>query len=206
MKLRVASALLLAIATSAVAKERKIIEPLPAEIVAANHVVEVEVAIAGTAAAGMPEFEAKAAEKRVAAKLPPVDASVPAADAPRPPQDEYSTLPFARMFPLVMQDVTREWGLTGGRAVKLKVTVDTLKTANAAMAMLMSSRDRLAGLVEVQDAVTGAPLGSFYIDVLNGHYGTLGLMTRGGGIREKLVEEFALQTSRVLTGRKSKNA
>lgn len=207
MKLRIALALLIAAAAPAAAKERKIIEPLPAEIVAANHVVDVEVVVADGMVPKMAPFEAKAAEKRAAAGLPPIDAATPvAAGAPRPGRDEYSTLPFARMFPLVMQDVTRDWGLVGGRPVKLKVTVDNLKTANAAMAILTSSNDQLAGMVEVLDAATGAPLGAFYIDVLNGSYGLTGMALRGGGVREKLAEEFALQTSRVLTGRKKKKA
>jgi hypothetical protein len=178
----------------------------------------------------MAEFDKKAAEKRTAAHLAPIDPApaptspVPAAiesasegqatsvslatppAAPRPGKPEYETLPFARMFPLVMEDVTREWGLTNGRPIKLTVTVDTLKTANAAMAVLLSSADQLAGMVEISDPSTNERLGSFYIDVLNNHGGLFGMAIRGASVREKLSEEFALQTSRVLTGRKSKKA
>lgn len=205
--LRIVLALLVAAAVPAAAKERKIIEPLPTELVAANHVVDVEVVVSDAAAEKMTAFEAKAAEKRADAKLPPVDLAVPVkAEDRRPLSDEYATLPFARMFPLVMQDVSRDWGLTGGRPVKLKVTIDNLKTANAAMAWLAASSDQLAGMVEVSDPATGAALGSFYIDVVNAHGGLLGMAIRGAGVREKLVEEFALQTSRVLTGRKKKKA
>lgn len=126
------------------------------------------------------------------------------APALRPAKDQYDTLPFAQMFPLVIEDVTREWGLAKGRPIKLSITVDTLKTANAGMAILFGSSDQLAGMVAISDPATNEKLGSFYIDVLNAHSGLMGLAMRGAGIREKLAEEFALQTSRVLTGRKSK--
>lgn len=36
--------------------------------------------------------------------------------------------------------------------------------------------------------------------VVNGHSGLAGLAMRGGGIREKLAEEFALEGARILTG------
>lgn len=227
------SVIVLALAISSVsvnAKERKIVTPLAGGLVAANHIVAIEVIVNETAAENMVKFEAKAAEKRAEAKLAPVDTqSAPSAivatpevgasvisasasgtvagqsaDGPRPARAEYATLPFKMMFPLVIEDVTHEWGLTGGRAIKLKVTIDTLKTANAGMALLLGSSDQLAGMVEIADAQTEEALGSFYIDVVNSHSGWGGLLIRGSGIREKLVEEFALQTSRVLTGRKSK--
>lgn len=224
MWIRAAMLSLALLATGADAKSRKVIDPLDPAIVAAHQVVAVEVVIAPTASETFAKLEKIASEKRVAAGLTPVvdapvvavtaeataaatvtDAPAPVAlAAPRAPQDEYATLPFARMFPLVMEDVTREWGLTGGRPVKLKVTVDTLKTANAGMALLFGSADQLAGLVEVTDPATGAKLGSFYIDVINSHGGLAGLAMRGAGIREKLAEEFGLEASRVLTGRKSK--
>lgn len=202
-------------ATSAGAKERQIVDPLAAGLVPNNHVVAVEVIVSPTAAEKMVEFERKAAEKRAAANLPPITTTAPAADQPpaptsgsvaRPPRDQYATLPFAQMFPLVIEDVTREWGLANGRPIKLTITVDTLKTANAGMAMLVGSSDQLAGMVGVTDPTTNEKLGSFYIDVLNAHSGWLGMAMRGSGVREKLAEEFALQTSRVLTGRKSKKA
>jgi len=221
----------IAIASSANAKERKIVDPLAPDIIANNHIVSVDVRLAPTVAEKMQAFEKKAAEKRAAAKLPPIQPINAAAPVEQPdsttvtaentptsnagaeastiqssPKDQYDTLPFAQMFPLVVQDVTREWGLTQGRPIKLVVTVDTLKTADAAMAILLSSSDQLAGMVEVRDAMTDSALGSFYIDVLNSHGGFLGMAMRGSGVREKLAEEFALQTSRVLTGRKSKKA
>lgn len=192
---------LLMLAGAAQAGPRKIVEPLAPGIVANLQVKAVEVAVSEPARATFDKLEAIAAEKRKEAKLPPFDA---ATAAPNPPTGEYPTLPFAAMFPLVMQQVTREWGLDLGRLVRLKVTVDTLKTANAGMAMLGGSFDQLAGLVDIVDAESAEPLGSFYIDVINGHGGLLGLAMRGTGVRESLAGEFALESSRVLTGRKSK--
>lgn len=236
MRLLTIGLMAIAFASSANAKERKIVDPLSENLVANNHVVGVEVRLSPTALEKMAEFDKKAAEKRAEAKLPPVspppgaapaaeteakiaaaDVSVPtrmpespaveSATSIRPAKDEYATLPFANMFPLVIEDVTKDWGLVGGKPVKLVVTIDTLKTANAAMAILIAaSSDQLAGMVEVRDAATDAALGSFYVDVINSHGGWLGMAMRGSGVREKLTEEFALQTSRVLTGRKSKKA
>lgn len=203
LRLLILSFLALA-AVPAEAKQRTEIEPLPKELLANNHVVTVEVQVVNEALNKFDAFEQKAAEKRAEKKLAAYD---PATQTARPSEDEYSTLPFASMFPLVMEDVTREWGLTTGRPVKLDVRISTLKTADAAMAILIaSSSDQLAGVVKVLDAVTAQELGSFHIAVENRHGGWGGMLMRGGGIREKLVEEFALETSRMLTGRKSKKA
>jgi len=194
-------------AGAALAGSRKVVEPLDPAVVANLHVVETEVTVSETAKENWAKFEAKAAEKRAKAGLPPWEFASP--DTPevkgeRPDRTAYATLPFRQMFALVMEDVTKEWGLTAGTPVKLKVGFDTVKTANAGMAMLAGSADQLAGLVEVSDAASGKPLGSFYIDVINSHSGLMGLAMRGGGIREELAEEFALESSRVLAGRKSK--
>lgn len=198
----------------ATARQWKIVEPLAADVVDHVHVVGVEIAATGRAAEMVAHFDAKAAEKAAAANAapgaPPAPTPAPAAasagpDAAAPvAESRYATLPFAEMAPLVFADVTKDWGLTEGRAIKLKITVDTLKTASAGMALLGGSSDQLAGMVEVLDAETGTALGSFYVDVRNSHGGLLGLAMRGAGIREKLMEEFALESSRVLTGRNSR--
>lgn len=204
MKLYALLALAL-LAGAAEAKSRKVVEPLEPSIVAANQIAGVEVVVSPTATETFNKLEAIAVQKRQAANLAAIDPAAPHDPAaPRPARDVYATLPFSQMLPLVMEDVTREWGLTSGRPVKLKVTVDTLKMANPGMAILLGSSDQLAGMVEVQDAADGKPLGSFYIDVINSHGGLAGLAMRGSGVRESLAEEFALESSRVLTGRKSK--
>ena len=187
----------------ALAKQRTVIEQLPADIVDRNYITQVEVIVAETASKKMAELEAKAQEKRAGAGLAAfteTDAAIPA--------DQYAGVPFAAMMPAVMRDVTRKWGLTqerGGKPVKLIVTVENIKTANAGMALLMGSADELSGEVAVIDAATQAHLGSFYVQVINSHSGLAGLAMRGGGIREKLVEEFALESSRILTGSTKKD-
>jgi hypothetical protein len=151
----------------------------------------------------MAELEAKAGEKRAETGLGAYTQS----DAPIP-ADQYAGVPFAAMMPAVMRDVTRKWGLTherGGKPVNLVVTVENIKTANAGMALLIGSADELSGEVTVIDAATQAQLGSFYVQVVNSHSGLAGLAMRGGGIREKLAEEFALESARILTGSTKKD-
>lgn len=184
--LKLAAALCLIAASPAAARQYHIVKPLPAEVVGKLRVVAVDVAVSGEAEPAMVPHEAKAAARR---------------------SDGYAGLPFTRMFPRVMEDVTRQWGLASGRAVKLNVTIAEFGTANAGRAMLFGrSPDFMSGLVEVGDAVTGATLGLFTVKVVNRHTGWTGMLIRGGGIREKLSEEFALESARVLSGHKSKKA
>jgi hypothetical protein len=182
----------------------KVVQPVSASIQGESMVSDVEVALSPLARDAMAKFEEKAREKRAAEGLPAVDPAVELTGAVS--REQYATLPFAQMFERVVADTTREWGLSSGRPLKLAVEIDTLKTANAGMAVLAGSSDQLAGTVRVMDAQSGEKLGEFYVDVINAHAGLLGLAMRGGGIREKLAEEFALHISRQLTGRKSKKA
>lgn len=187
------------------AKQRTVIEQLPPEIVDKNYVDQVEVIIADTATVKMAKLEEKAVEKRAAAQLA---SWAPATDGSAPPVEQYATIPFASMMPFVMRDVTRKWGLTperNGKAVNLRITIENIKTANAGMALLMGSSDELSGEVVVIDPVTRQQIGDFYVQVINNHGGLAGLAMRGGGIREKLVEEFALESSRILTGSTKKD-
>ncbi|EJL28675.1 hypothetical protein [Novosphingobium sp. AP12] len=192
-----------AFVTPVAAKQRTVIEQLPAEIVDHNYINGVKVIVADTATKKMAELEAKATEKRAESGLAAYSESENTI-----PADQYSGVPFAAMMPAVMQDVTRKWGLTqerGGKALDLVVTIENIKTANAGMALLMGSSDELSGEVAVVDPVTQAQLGSFYVQVVNSHGGLAGLAMRGSGIREKLVEEFALESSRILTGSTKKD-
>jgi hypothetical protein len=187
------------------AKQRTVIEQLPTELVDNAHVATVEVIVAETAKEKLAQLEAKAAEKRVSAGLAPFDI----ATSPIPTsKDEFPTVPFEVMFPLVLKTVTQEWGLTEGKGtpVKLRVNIEMIKTANAAMAILLfPSSDELAGIVEVLSVDGTKTLGSFYVHVVNMHSGWGGMLIRGGGIREKLVEEFGLESSRILTGSTKKD-
>lgn len=192
------------IAVAACASPVQVVQPLSSSLQDQVSVRDVDVTFSPLARDAITRFEDKAKEKRLAEGLPPVDPATELAD--RPEADVYSTLPFNHMLELVVQDVTRDWGLQAGRPIRLAVEIDTLKTANAGMAMLAGSSDQMSGSVVIHDAVNDERLGEFYVDVINSHAGLLGLAMRGGGIREKLAEEFALHVSRQLTGRKSKKA
>jgi hypothetical protein len=196
LKLAVPAAALL-LAACAVNPVR-VIQPVSAEVQGASQIAEVDVTISPLAAEQMTRFEDKARENRERAGLPPVPSE---GLATRPIQDEYATLPFANMMELVIQDVTRAHGLDNGRPLRLQIEIDTLKTANAGMAILAASSDQLAGTVRVLDAQGGEPLGEFYVDVINSHSGLLGLAMRGAGIREELAEEFSLHIARQLRAR-----
>lgn len=178
----------------------KVVRALPAGMLGGVSITGVDVTFDGKFATEQAESDAKAARKRVAAGLPATD---PAA---YPSGDEiaanYPTLPFKQMFPLVLRDGVRRWGLREGRAVRLEIVLETLKTADMAMAMMLGSSDRLAGTVTIRDAATGEDLGQLRINVVNGHAGWGGMLIRGGGVREELASEFSLELCRYLSGRK----
>ncbi len=184
------------------ARAVKVIDPIAPAVARHMTVATTTVVIGEAAAPIVARLETKAADKRRAANLPPVDPAV--ALSPRPAASSYETLPVATMLPLEIEDVTRDWGLTSGQAVKLVVTVDTLKTADAGMGLLLGSSDELAGTVEVVDAASGARVGQFYVDVLNFRGGMLGMAIRGSGVREKLAAEFAKHVAEQLSGSKKK--
>lgn len=190
--------LFLLAAPAGAAKKTKVIEPLPKELIGHATVAATTVVIGETAQQNFEKLEAKAANKNAAVPAPS------GAPDTRAATDRYAILPFAKMLPLVVEDVTREWGLTSGRPIKLVVTIDSIKTANAGMAMLLGSNDELAGTVVVADAVSGDKLGEIYVDVLNSSSGLLGLAIRGAGVREKLATAFAGQIAVQLSGSKHK--
>jgi hypothetical protein len=190
--------------TPGFARQRTVIEQMAPEFVDKSYVDQVEVTVADSAMEKMAKLEEKAAEKRAEAKLA---AYRPSADGAAPPRDEYATIAFTDMMPFVMRDVTRKWGLTPerGKPVTLRIAIENIKTANAGMAILMGSSDELSGEVSVIDPATQRQVGAFYVQVINSHGGLGGLAMRGGGIREKLVEEFALESARILTGSTKKD-
>ncbi len=194
--------LALAVATPAAARSVKVTQPVPAELIGASHVVEMRVTLSDAVKANFEKLEQKAAEKRAAAGLTLVSADAPVGD--RPKAEHYATLPITQMMPLVLEDTAREWGLTSGRPIRLTVELDTLKTADAGMAMLLGSSDQLAGLVTVSDPATGEKLGEMYIDVINSRSGLMGLAMRGSGVREKLAAEFSDKVMKKLAGKRKK--
>jgi len=193
---------LIAVSPAQAFKKVKIIEPIAADIIAKSHIVETRVILNENTKAVFVKLEEKAAAKRAKAGLSPVDPG--ATPMARPKPDDYATLPISQMFPLVVDDEAQDWGLTSGRAIKLTVEFDTLKTADAGMAMLMGSYDELAGLVDVSDAATGERLGEFYIDVIRFRSGLVGLAMRGSGVRENLALGFSQRIIEQLVGSRKK--
>ncbi|WP_174297133.1 hypothetical protein [Sphingomonas bacterium] len=201
-KLVLAALPLVFLATPApAAKVVKVVQPLEAGLAGNVNVVSTTVVVGDTAKPIADKLEAKAAEKRAAAGLPESGGRAPDA---RPTSDTYATLPLTTMMPLEVEDVTRDWKLVAGRAVSLSITIDSIKTANGGVMLLIGSTDELAGMVDVLDAATGAKLGEFYVDVLNAHAGMLGAMMRGSGIREKLAAEFSRHIAEQLSGSRHK--
>ena len=199
-------AVILALVASspAYAKAVRVIQPVELSVTAASQIADVEVSITPATREAFDALEKKAAEKRAEAGLQPIDPTQPLAQ--RPSEAEYETLPITQMMPLVVQDVTKEKGLGSGRLLKLKIELDTLKTANAGMAMLIGSSDQLAGTVAVFDVETGRKVGEFYVDVFNARSGLFGLAARGSGVREKLAAEFSQHIAKQLLGAAKKRA
>lgn len=195
---------LLLFASGAQARQVKPIQPL-ALVGQPVRITGMDLAFASGILDELAESDAKAARKRADAQLPPLDpASYPAGSLDG---DAYSTMPFKQMFPLVIRDVTRDWRLDSGTPVFLRVTIDDLKTADAAVAILLgASADMLRGTVDVIDAGSGASVGSFRVEVVDVRAGWAGMLVRGGGIRERLAEEFGMEISRYISGRKKKDS
>ena len=168
------------------AEPSQVLLPIDASIKNASFVRAVEVGVQPPAAAKVAQLDEKARSKRAAG------------------QTDHASLPFAEMLPLVIEEVTRAWGLTGRRALKLRVEIDSIGTASTGATLLGQGQDRMSGLVFIHDAVSGEPLGQLRIDVVNSHSGVVGLLIRGGGIREELAKEFAIHIARALTGRRNR--
>ena len=202
MKIFLALLLLVAAAPVNAGRAVKIIEPLATGVVGNCQVVDVKVTLNDATRANFAKLEAKAAKKRADAGLSPVGPATTLTE--RPTEKQYATLPIEQMMPLIVQDAMAEWRLSKGRPVKLTIELDTLKTADGGMMMLIGSTDQLAGTVTVTDAQNGQSQGQFYVDVLNGRGGLAGIAMRGSGVREKLAAEFSKRIAQQLTGSKSK--
>lgn len=191
---------LLLFAPVAHARQVQAVQPLTLSKGQPVRIIGMDLEFAPEMLSELSESDAKAAGKRAAAGLPPLDAN----SYPSGAQDgaAYATMPFKQMFPLVMRDVSREWGLDKGAPIRLHIRLDKVQTANAALAIAVGSSDILQGGVNVIDATSGASIGFFRVEVRNSHGGLGGLLIRGGGIREKLAEEFGLEMARYIAGGK----
>lgn len=185
--LPVAAALLITAAGCAPQSEELL--PIPASIKGASMVREMEVIVRPGAAATVARLDEKARS---------LHAGSPASAT------EAAALQFREMMQRTVQEVTRSWGLTAGRPLKLLVEIDEVRLADPAATILGGSEDRMAGSVFFRDAVTDEELGQLYVNVVNSHSGPVGLLIRGGGIREELATEFSIHIARALSGRRNR--
>lgn len=153
--------------------------PIPASVRGASMVSNVQLVVRQTAQSDIQRLDQRAAERRGTA------------------QAGYAALPFEAMLANTVRDVTREWGLTSGRPLKLVIEIDAARVVDTGRAII-GGRDRLAGTVFLRDAATDEPLGQLYVDVGHSNAGLLAAAMRGGGVRERLAREFALHIAREL--------
>lgn len=73
----------------------------------------------------------------------------------------------------------------------ISIEISNFKLVNPMAAILVGDSDQLTGTVKVYDTKTKKLYTEFYVDVLKGSGGLLGLAIRGGGVREKLGLNFA---------------
>jgi hypothetical protein len=169
--------------------------PISASIKAASQVVSIEIVLRPPARRAIAPLDERIRARR--------NSTATMADT-RPSPSDYDKLEFERLMVFVVEDTTRAWGLNSGRAVKLLIEIDEVRTPNAAAAFI-GRQDRLAGSVFVRDKATGEPLGQLYVDISSRHSGLMGLVLRGTGVREQLAEAFAAQIADALGGRPPKS-
>ena len=197
--------------TPALAKERTVIQRLPPEYVANMNVVSIDIMLQDSAIGGTARLDDRAEDrfdKQQQTTTPP----------PLQSRKSYATLPTLLMVSELMTDRLRGWNFTSGRDVRLRVTMDTVKLANKSNIVFgkpspvplldlfladsddssYGSEDEIAGVVDVIDVASKQRVGTYYIDVVNDFGGSLDLALRGKNAREKLAEEFALETARCL--------
>jgi hypothetical protein len=199
------------VASPAMAKERTIIQALPSEYVANINIVSVDVALQDSATEGTARLDDRAEDR--------FDKQQKSTNSPSlQSRKSYATLPTLLMVSEVMTDRLRKWDFVRGRDVRLRVTVDTVKLANKTNIVfgkpspaplidlffsdseesLFGSEDEIAGMVDIIDVASNRRVGTYYIDVVNDYGGGIGLAVRGRNAREKIAEEFALETARCL--------
>lgn len=104
---------------------------------------------------------------------------------------DYPGMPFAALLTRLFKEAAAMRGMTAARALTVAVELDHLRVPGAGGA-LAGRHDRLAGLVRVTDARTGAALATFYVDVDQHYPGLIGLAVREGNgtVRERLAAAF----------------
>lgn len=198
-----------AIAVPAIAKERTVIEALPAQFVANMTITAIDIDYSDAAKPAILALDDRARANRSTLGLPRFDPAARNADT------DYTTIPTTPMLSQMITDTSRAWKSGGGSNVRLKIAVDTIKFArksniafgkplDRAFGVLTNTDDfygdddEIAGFVDVY-AADNKRIASFYIDVVNSYSGVLALPIRGGNVREKLAEEFSREIMRCLS-------
>lgn len=176
----VVTALFCAILLSACTGPVKTLKPLPENYVNRLMAAEISVRAAGPAAERIAELDARR-------EIPASRADAVAELGVSLPFDE---LPFDRLIETMIRRSLAGRGHVADRPVRIEVEIDTLKFADAAMTILLGDNDQIAGFIRVKDVESDEVLSEHYIDVIKGSAGLLGLIVRGGGVREKLAAQF----------------
>jgi hypothetical protein len=155
--------------------------PISQGVVGAATVANVDVVVRPSAAAAVAALDAQALAR-------------PASE------DELRRLPVAQLIQRQVMEVARQYGLAGGRRLRVVAEIDAVGVPGTA-ASLIGADDRLAGTAFIHDAARGDLLGQLYIDVRRDNSGFIGLALRGGGVRERLAAQFAEHLARALSGR-----
>ncbi|MEM9470192.1 MAG: hypothetical protein AAF988_08515 [Pseudomonadota bacterium] len=105
--------------------------------------------------------------------------------------DSIASQPLKSSMAKVTKEVLEARDSDTNDFANIYIEVDNLKFVDPMAAILISDTDQLSGSVKVVDPKTKELLSEFYVDVLKGTGGLLGLAVRGGGVREKLSAQFA---------------
>lgn len=115
-------------------------------------------------------------------------------------ETELNKLPLTEVLSKAVRDEIAERGITGDTPVNIAISVDTMKYQNGMATILFGSSDQLSGSVKVSNAETNEVIADFYVDLIKGNGGLLGLAIRGWGIRERFAETFAEHVADQLYG------
>ncbi|UTW55961.1 hypothetical protein [Kordiimonas sp. SCSIO 12610] len=163
----------------------KVVQKLPDANVGALDVANVQVSYSDLTAEKIRENDAKRAERAAKAN-----------------EEKISHKSLSDLIVQLLNEEIAERQSSKTVPVDVKVNIDTLKFANAGLTILLGDSDQLAGSVEVIDRKTGDTISEFYVDIIKGSGGLLGLAIRGGGVREGMASDFVKETVKQLYGKK----
>lgn len=102
-----------------------------------------------------------------------------------------TSMPLHELLKRDLYNEIMKRGIAGDTPVNISVSVDTMQYQNGIATILVGSSDQMSAAVTVTHAETNAVLADFYVDLVRGNAGLLGLAIRGAGIRENFSEDFA---------------